>query len=175
MPAAVAMYAAEVATRVDGRDDVTWSYTVHGYHDFMNEREIRLDTKTASASMVVCISDFIASQVMRLAAPEDWPKVHVVRCGIALDRFPMRPARPVGERAVVLTVGRLSTEKGQLVLLHAMRLLADRGRDVELRMIGSGPLDEVLRAERDRLGSRGARRDARPAAVARGGSGTAGQ
>ena len=43
MPAAVAMYAAEVATRVDGRDDVTWSYTVHGYHDFTNEREIRLD------------------------------------------------------------------------------------------------------------------------------------
>ncbi|HEY5876356.1 MAG TPA: glycosyltransferase family 4 protein [Ilumatobacteraceae bacterium] len=151
MPAAVAMYAAEVAARVDGRDDVTWSYTVHGYHDFMNEREIRLDVKTASATMVVCISDFIASQVMRVAAPEDWSKVHVVRCGIALDRFPMRPSRPVGERAVVLTVGRLSTEKGQLVLLHAMRLLADRGRDVELRVIGSGPLDEMLRAERDRL------------------------
>ena len=93
------MYAAEVATRVDGRDDdVTWSYTVHGYHDFTNEREIRLDLKTASASMVVCISDFIASQVMRLASPEDWPKVHVVRCGIALDRFPMRvPRRSVND------------------------------------------------------------------------------
>lgn len=152
MPASVAMYAAEVARRVDGRTDVTWSCTVHGFHDFVNEREIRLDEKAASASAIVCISDYIASQVMRIAHLTDWPKVHVVRCGIDLGRFPLRAARPVSERPVVLTVGRLSAEKGQLVLLRAVRLLADRGIDVELRMIGTGPLEQVLRDERDRLG-----------------------
>lgn len=151
MPASVAMYAAEIGRRVDGRH-VTWSCTVHGFHDFVNEREIRLDEKARSASMVVCISDYIASQVMRISSLEDWPKVHVVRCGIDLGRFPLRAPRPAGERPVVLTVGRLSAEKGQLVLLHAVRLLADRGIDVELRMIGSGPLADVLRAECERLG-----------------------
>lgn len=152
MPASVAMYAAEIARRVDRRTDVTWSFTVHGFHDFVNEREIRLDVKAASASTIVCISDYIASQVMRIADLQDWPKVRVVRCGIDLDRFPRRAPRPVPERPVVLTVGRLSAEKGQLVLLQAVRALADRGIDVELRMIGSGPLEPVLQAERDRLG-----------------------
>lgn len=151
LPAAVAMYAAEVGRSVARRPNVTWSYTVHGFHDFVNEHEIRLDVKTHSASFVVGISDFTTSQLMRIADPSDWPKIAVVRCGIALDRFPARqPLAPTDVRTIV-TVGRLSAEKGHIVLLQAMRLLADEGLRLQLRLIGSGPYQPEIETEIERL------------------------
>ena len=123
MPAAVAMYAAEVAP--------VWTVGTTSPGATPSTATTTSPTSARSAWIEDCfgVDGRVHLGLHRIAGhaagvTEDWPKVHVVRCGIALDRFPMRPP-PVGERPVVLTVGRLSTEKGQLVLLHAMRLLAD--------------------------------------------------
>jgi colanic acid/amylovoran biosynthesis glycosyltransferase len=150
-PAAVAMYAAEIGRQVYRRD-ATWSYTIHGFHDFVNEREIRLDLKTESASFVVGISDFTTSQVMRICRPELWSKVHVVRCGIDLDTFDLRTPRPVSAAPVALIVGRLSAEKGHSIALDALRQLRESGIELQLRIVGSGPDDELVRSEAKRLG-----------------------
>jgi colanic acid/amylovoran biosynthesis glycosyltransferase len=152
LPAAVAMYAARVGREVVGRSNVSWSYTVHGFHDFVNENEIRLDVKTHSATFVVGISDFTASQLMRIADPNDWQKISVVRCGIALDRFPRRAVPAPRDVPVVVTVGRLSAEKGHIVLLNALRLLANEGVMLRLRLVGSGPYQDEIDREIARLG-----------------------
>lgn len=151
LPAAVAMYAADFGRLVAGESRVTWSYTVHGFHDFVNENDIRLDLKTHSATFVVGISDFTASQLMRIADPADWPKISVVRCGIALDRFRLRTPPPIRAMPVVVTVGRLSAEKGHIVLLNAVKILADQGLQLQLRLIGSGPYQAEIEREIKRL------------------------
>jgi colanic acid/amylovoran biosynthesis glycosyltransferase len=145
VPATVAWFTAELGNRM-GHDRWSWSVTIHGWHEFVNERDAALRQKVAAASFVVCISDYTRSQLMRIAHPRDWEKLHVVRCGIDSGGFSQRPPRPVAKPPRVLMVARLSPEKGHLVLLEAVKLLGDRGRRVELDLIGPGDYADELRA-----------------------------
>ncbi|MFV0260110.1 MAG: glycosyltransferase family 4 protein [Acidimicrobiales bacterium] len=138
VPATVALLAAELGRR-SGDPEWGFSYTVHGFHDFVDDQELRLDRKTAEAKFVVGISDFTRSQLMRTSSVEDWDRIHVVRCGIDLDAFTYRDPRPLPARPVIMLVGRLSAEKGVEVLLDALARLTAAGRDLELRIVGDGP------------------------------------
>ncbi|MFV0525350.1 MAG: glycosyltransferase family 4 protein [Acidimicrobiales bacterium] len=138
VPATVALLAAELGRRT-GDPEWGFSYTVHGFHDFVDDEELRLDRKTAEADFVVGISDFTRSQLMRTSAVEHWDRIHVVRCGIDLDAFTYRDPRPLPARPVIMLVGRLSPEKGVEVLLDALARLTAAGRDLELRIVGDGP------------------------------------
>ena len=151
LPATVAMLAASLAAHVDRRV-VSWSFTIHGFHDFVEERELGLAEKAASASFVLCVSDQLRSQLMRVADTSHWPRIHVVRCGIDVDRLAPRATLPLSSPPVVLTVGRLGREKGHATLLEAAALLAKRGRPVRLRFIGDGPERSRLEAISIELG-----------------------
>jgi glycosyltransferase involved in cell wall biosynthesis len=151
VPATVAWFTAELGNRI-GDDDWSWSVTVHGWHEFVNERDAALRQKVAAASFVVCISDYTRAQLMRIAHPRDWEKLHVVRCGIDTGSFTQRPPRNVAKPPRVLMVARLSPEKGHLVLLEAIKLLGDRGRYVEVDLIGPGDYGDELRALATSLG-----------------------
>jgi colanic acid/amylovoran biosynthesis glycosyltransferase len=144
-PGTIAWFAASLGNLASD-EQWTWSMTIHGSHDFTNDAEARLDLKVAAADAVVTISDFTRSQVLIHCRPEDWPKVSVVRCGIDLDSFSYRDGAPQGTVPVVTTVGRLSAEKGQAVLLEAMAMLRDRGVSARAQLIGDGPLREHLHA-----------------------------
>jgi glycosyltransferase involved in cell wall biosynthesis len=138
--ATVAMLAAEIGNLVSGQSaGVTWSFTVHGYHEFTAEQKYGIARKTRSAAFVVAVSDYTRSQLMRVSAPADWPKLHRVRCGIHLDRFSYSPRSEARNPPTVVAVGRLSPEKGQYVLLDAARVLKERSFDVRIRLVGDGP------------------------------------
>jgi colanic acid/amylovoran biosynthesis glycosyltransferase len=155
-PATVAWFTARIGS-FDGPEPCTWSFTIHGFQDFADERVTRLDLKVRDASFVVCISDFTRAQLCRATDPSTWQRFHVVRCGIDLARFPPRPERPTAAtRPRIVTVARLSPEKGHFVLLDAVSDLRDRGIDVELRIIGDGPSAGALLEAIDRLGLHGA-------------------
>ncbi len=150
-PGFVARAAAEAARRFDG-EAWTWSVTVHGPHDFMNERDAGLPDVVAEAAFVVAISDYTRAQLTRLAPEERRERIRLVRCGIDLDRFALRPERPVTGRVRLLNIGRLAPEKGQWVLLEALRRVVDGGLDAELHIIGNGPLRSALEQQIERLG-----------------------
>jgi glycosyltransferase involved in cell wall biosynthesis len=150
-PATVAWFAATIGTFSSG-ERCTWSFTIHGFQDFADERLTRLDLKVRSASFVVCVSDFTRAQLCRVADPDSWDRFHVVRCGIDLDAFPFRPLHHGRDRARILTVARLSPEKGHVVLLTALRELLDQGIDTELRIIGDGPSAPLIERAATRLG-----------------------
>jgi glycosyltransferase involved in cell wall biosynthesis len=138
-PATVAWFAASIGTFSTGQV-CTWSFTIHGFQDFADDHVTRLDLKTRSASFVVCVSDFTRAQLCRVTDPTAWEHFHVVRCGIDIDAFPFRPpARLANRPPRVVTVARVSAEKGHLVLLEATKRLVDQGIDLELRIIGDGP------------------------------------
>ena len=153
VPATVAWFATELGNRLqrgDG-DRWSWSVTVHGWHEFVNERDEMLLEKVAHADLVVCISDYTRSQLMRIAAPRDWPKIHVVRCGLDFTEVEPAPSRENRVRPNLLIVARLSPEKGHLVLLEACASLRERGVDVDLDVIGGGNFEGAIKAEVERL------------------------
>jgi colanic acid/amylovoran biosynthesis glycosyltransferase len=126
-----------------------YSLTVHGPDDFFNEKQFSLKEKIERASFVICISHYCRSQLMRIASPEHWDAMSVVRLGIRPELFPergtIRNARPLR----IVTVGRLVPAKGQLLLLRALLQLRERGCIVHLQLVGDGPdrphLEEFVR------------------------------
>lgn len=150
-PATIAWLTCELMNRTSA-GKVSWSFTIHGFQDFVEDTVARLDLKAASASFIVCISDFTRSQLDRVSDPRYWDRYHVVRCGIDLKAFPFRGKRPARPVPRIVTVGRLSPEKGHLVLLQAVGALKDEGIDVEVQIVGAGPFEAAIRAEQARLG-----------------------
>lgn len=134
----IAMLAAETGCSVDGASSWTWSCTLHGL-DAWDDPPWLLRRKVASAGAVVCAADYTRSEVLRVSATSDWPKVRTVRCGIDLDRLPPRPSRPAGTPFRVVAVARLAPEKGLTLLLDALLRLDEIGIDVALTLVGSGP------------------------------------
>jgi glycosyltransferase involved in cell wall biosynthesis len=82
---------------------------------------------------------------MRVAAPEHWGKMHVVRLGVDPNVFFPAQRQPDPEAASeILCVGRLVPSKGQLILLQACGLLLARGYSLRVRLVGAGPDREHL-------------------------------
>lgn len=150
-PATIAWFAC-ILMNFRSNAPVTWSFTIHGFQDFVDEAVARLDLKAHSAAFVVCVSDFTRSQLCRITPPNLWDGFHVIRCGIDLKQFALRPARPLPTQPRIVMVGRLSSEKGQLILLQAVAQLVSDGLKAELLLIGDGPLKGALEQEVIRLG-----------------------
>jgi colanic acid/amylovoran biosynthesis glycosyltransferase len=150
-PATIAWFACQILN-FDRRPASTWSFTIHGFHDFVNETESRLDLKAASAAFVICVSDFTKSQLCRVTDPHYWDRFHVLRCGIDLAAFPLRNPRPQRKVPRIAIVGRLSPEKGHRILLDAVRKLADQNAAVEVDIIGDGPSADAIRRQAAELG-----------------------
>jgi glycosyltransferase involved in cell wall biosynthesis len=150
-PATIAWFTCEILNRTTTRK-TSWSFTIHGFQDFVDDTVARLDLKAASAAFIICISDYTKSQLCRVTDPKYWDRFHVARCGIDLKAFPFRISQP--ERAVlrIILVARLSPEKGHLVLLRAIKMLRDEGIGMELQIVGAGPFEESIRCEEARLG-----------------------
>jgi glycosyltransferase involved in cell wall biosynthesis len=125
---------------------------MHGCVEFWNVDRFNLARKVAAADLVICISEYTRAQLMALCDPAHWSKLHVVHCGVELDRYqPRRSAREAGAPAEVLAVGRLSHEKGQLVLLAAIAELQRHGPPAHFTLVGDGPMRGELEAEAKRL------------------------
>lgn len=150
-PATIAWLASEIMN-FRHAEITGWSFTIHGFHDFIDDAEARLDLKAAAAGFVICVSDFTKSQLCRITPPQLWNRFHVVRCGIDLAAFPFRGERSLAATLRVVSVGRLSPEKGQLILLGAVAMLCAKGIMVELVLVGDGPFKEGIEREVSRLG-----------------------
>ena len=125
-----------------------YSMTVHGPEEFDAPQALALKEKAARARFVVAISSFGRSQLMRWLDPADWGKVHVVHCGLdsaywARAKVPI----PAGGAAQLVCVGRLSPEKGQILLLQALRRALDQGADLRVVLAGDGPMRAQLESE----------------------------
>lgn len=115
----------------------SYSITVHGPEEFDRATVLALDEKIARSAFMVAISDFGRSQLMRWCDARHWPKIHVVRCGLD-SAFLRQPFMPISSAARLVCVGRLSEQKGQLLLVEAAARLRDEGREFELLLVGDG-------------------------------------
>jgi len=128
-----------------------YSFTVHGPEEFDVPLLLHLDRKVAGAAFAIAISEYGRAQLMRWCAPEHWERIHVVHCGVDESFLAAPPSAPPSALRCVC-VGRLSEQKGQALLVEAVHLLAQQGLELELRLVGDGPLRAPLEALIARLG-----------------------
>jgi glycosyltransferase involved in cell wall biosynthesis len=117
----------------------TYSFTVHGPEEFDRQVGLSLTEKIEHASFVAGISSYGRSQLLRLAPADRRDDVHVVHCGLSED-YLASDTHPIGAAPQLVTVGRLSEQKGHWILLEAARLLAEDGIDFSLELVGDGEL-----------------------------------
>src|SRR5262245_38892039 len=135
--------AAAVARLIRCLGGPTFSFTVHGPDEFDSPRGFSLAEKVIDSEFVVAISDYCAAQLRRWVPSEHWHKINVVRCTVGDEFF--QPVRPIGPSAkTLLSIGRLSAQKGQLLLIEAMRRLLDEGIDARLILAGDGEMREEI-------------------------------
>jgi glycosyltransferase involved in cell wall biosynthesis len=137
-PAQVAMFAHLLG-------GVSYSFTIHGPEEFDMPRLIHIKEKTRYAKYVIAISSYGRSQIFRHIDYKDWRKVKVVHCGIERSFF-TNYEEPAPENNQLVCVGRLCEQKGQLLLVEAIRHVLDQGIDVKLVLAGDGEMRREIEA-----------------------------
>jgi colanic acid/amylovoran biosynthesis glycosyltransferase len=122
---------------------INYSFTVHGPEEFDRAENIALTEKINRAKFVVAICSFGRSQLYRWCEYQQWQKIHLVRCGVDEDYF-NQPETPVAnipsDIPNLVCVGRLCEQKGQILLLQAIKALAEEGFELFLTLVGDGEL-----------------------------------
>jgi colanic acid/amylovoran biosynthesis glycosyltransferase len=130
--------------------NIRFSFTLHGPYIFFEPYRWRLDLKIRQALFVICISHYCRSQAMFLSDPEHWNKLHIIHCGIDLNRY--RPVPHPSDQKRLLYIGRLSAAKGVPILLQAIASLTAQHPEVLLTIIGDGPDRQALETQSAQLG-----------------------
>jgi colanic acid/amylovoran biosynthesis glycosyltransferase len=125
--------------------EIPYSFTVHGPEEFDFPETLSLTEKINQATFVVVISSFGKSQLYRWCDYSQWAKIHVVHCGLEAD-FLQQPFEAIADTPNLVCVGRLCEQKGQLLLIEAMRQLAIADIPCQLTLVGDGALRPQIEA-----------------------------
>ncbi|PZV11243.1 MAG: colanic acid biosynthesis glycosyltransferase WcaL [Leptolyngbya sp.] len=117
----------------------SYSITVHGPEEFDKPQAISLTEKIERAAFVVSVCSFGRSQLYRWCSHQQWSKIQVIRCGVD-EMFLKQPYTPLPSQPRFVCVGRLSEQKGHLLLVEAAGQLAAEGHNFKLVLVGDGPL-----------------------------------
>lgn len=138
--------ATEVALLVRALGGPSYSFTVHGPEEFDKPEFIKLAEKIEASAFVVAISSYCRSQIYRWIKYPQWSKVKEVHCGIEQAFHDVAPG-PMPTKPRLVCVGRLCEQKGQLLLIDAVNILAKKGIDFELVLGGDGEMRGEIEAQ----------------------------
>jgi glycosyltransferase involved in cell wall biosynthesis len=128
----------------------SYSFTIHGPHEFDNPEALAIPEKIQYAAFVVAISEFTKSRLSCWSDHSHWSKIHVVHCGV--DRlFLEQEPQPLPAEPRFVSVGRLGEQKGHFVLVQAVSKLASEGLKFKVILVGDGPLRGQIETLIDRL------------------------
>lgn len=135
--------AAAVARLVRALGGPGYSMTVHGPGEFDAPIGLSLGAKLADARFVVAISHYCSAQLRRWTPPEHWPKIALVRC--AVDESFLGSHAPIDPNSQLLVnVGRLTPQKGQLLLLEAFEDVLRDHPLASLLLVGDGEMRPLI-------------------------------
>ncbi|MEX0279100.1 MAG: glycosyltransferase [Ruegeria sp.] len=143
---------AEVALLLNQLGGPGYSFTIHGMDEADNAPKLAFDRKVAFARFAVAISAFGRSQLMRHVVPDDWDKIKVIHCGLEEESFVQEDEISVVTEPTFLCIGRLSPEKGHLILLPAFAEVLRRRPEAKLVLAGDGELRESIESKLAELG-----------------------
>lgn len=117
----------------------SYSVTIHGPEEFDKPAAIALTPKIHHAAFIVAVCSFGKSQLYRWCDYKQWAKIHVVHCGVD-DLFLKQLPVPIPSEPRFVCVGRLTEQKGHLMLIEAASQLAAAGQTFKLVLVGDGDL-----------------------------------
>lgn len=145
-----AVYAQPLANRLD----IPLITTFHGFDATMSTPALLRSRKpawwnyvffrhalAAEGALFLCVSEYIQRRVVALGFPDQRTRVHYI--GVDTDKI--RPATKVTDKPTIIHVARLVEKKGTRDLIDAVAIVARSISDVELKVVGIGPLDGALR------------------------------
>ncbi len=139
--------ATAVARELAGRHGLPYTFTAHGY-DVYRKPPADFAARADAAAALVTVSHANARHIARtFGVPPS--KLHVIPCGIALERFTPGAAP---DPSLIVAVARLNPVKRLDVLLTACALLRDRGASFRCAIVGEGPCRADLEEQRRDLG-----------------------
>lgn len=141
-------FSGTVGLLVAGCFPVTISLGVYGFGELYDPVATHLREKVAACRFVRAISHHSRNELMLACERTAWGKLIPVHLGIEPASFPARPFPPAGDTVRLISVGRLSAEKGQFILLGAIKKMLDlEPGSVRLWLVGDGPDREALEME----------------------------
>lgn len=123
--------------------EITYSFTVHGPEEFDQPYALSLQDKINHALFIIAISSYGKSQLYRWCSQDQWSKIQIIRCGLEPDFFASSPSI-IPKKDQFVCVGRLCEQKGQLLLIEAVKKLKDMGIVIDLILVGDGEMREVI-------------------------------
>ena len=138
--------ATEVALLTRTLGGPSYSFTIHGPEEFDKPEFIKLAEKINGCAFVVAISSYCRSQIFRWIPYSQWSKVKEVHCGIEESFHNIIPV-PITTKPQLVCVGRICEQKGQLLLIDAVNILAKKGIDFELVLGGDGEMRPEVEAQ----------------------------
>ena len=130
----------------------SFSLTAHAkdiYRDTVNRA--LLDEIVRSSEFTVTVCDANIRHLKSFLSPEAAGRLKRLYNGVDLDLFSPKPEIAREERHI-LAVGRLVEKKGFHILLEALKLLKEQGREFNATIVGQGEDREVLLAQTAELG-----------------------
>lgn len=137
--------AASLLLPISKHTDIDYSLSVHGPEIFYNTHKNLLEEKFKDAIFIRGIGFFCRSQIMRFLDPKQWDKIHMVPCGVDPEIY-KRSKLPKNEIINLVSVGRLTPSKGQIIILKALNILAKKGINFKLNIIGGGDDESLLKS-----------------------------
>lgn len=119
-----------------------WWHSGQGGIHMKNYPETLLNIAEHTNVSFIAVSQDIKSRALEFGIPKD--KIDVSYIGIDTKSF-VKSSCSFKDRKQVLFVGRLVEKKGCHILLDAFSEIQNQFPDVELKIIGSGPLENTLR------------------------------
>jgi colanic acid/amylovoran biosynthesis glycosyltransferase len=123
-----------------------YSFTAHGTEVSDKPEFLGIGEKVRRSAFTVAVSFYGRGQLYRWVERAQWPKIEVVRCGLERSFYDVpQDNREPGRR--LICVGRLSEEKGQLLLLEATHRLSRKGIEFDLVLVGDGEMRAEVEAQ----------------------------
>lgn len=143
---------AEVAMLVRALGGPPYSFTAHGSDIMDRPAQVGLARTVGDAAFAVAVCSFGRAQIFKWIPQPLWDRVRVVRCGLERGYGDKTAPIATGRRRLVC-VGRLSKEKGQLLLLRALAAMRARAsQPFEVVLAGDGPQRAEIEALARTLG-----------------------
>ncbi len=120
-----------------------YSIAYHGPDEFDNPFKWDIGGVIAESAFVTAITSFCSAQLMRWAEPDQWDKIHIVRCAVG-DSFLQPAPLPTSPRRDLCIVARLSAQKGLPLLLDGFARAVKNGADLGLQIVGDGEMREEI-------------------------------
>lgn len=127
------------ALKISQSFGIPFVFTAHAYDIFIDPDVEDLKEKFGNAAKIITISDYNTEYLLNMLGKEFEEKIEVIRCGIDLTNFNY-VERTHNDIVKILFVGRLVEKKGPLYAIEALNNLTKERNNIELRMIGDGPL-----------------------------------